>query len=125
MRWLALLGVLAGGCGVLDFDLTQPVPKQQVMGNPVAAAAGELISSSGLFPNPFTFDVGRQPNEHVAFGFGTHFCLGNSLARLELVCMFEHLLRRLPGIELVDDILAGDDVVRRGGFLDFGFGRKN
>jgi cytochrome P450 family 142 subfamily A polypeptide 1 len=56
-----------------------------------------------VFTDPFRFDVERRPNEHVAFGFGTHFCLGNSLARLELVCVFEHLLRRLPDIELVDD----------------------
>jgi cytochrome P450 family 142 subfamily A polypeptide 1 len=55
-----------------------------------------------VFPDPFRFDVERHPNEHVAFGFGTHYCLGNSLARLELVCMFEHLLARLPDIELVD-----------------------
>jgi len=55
-----------------------------------------------VFGDPFLFDVERKPNEHVAFGFGTHFCLGNSLARLELVCMFEHLLSRLPDIELVD-----------------------
>ena len=45
-----------------------------------------------VFDDPFRFDVERQPNEHVAFGFGTHFCLGNSLARLELVCMMEHVL---------------------------------
>jgi len=55
-----------------------------------------------VFPDAFRFDVQRRPNDHVAFGFGAHFCLGNSLARLELVCMFEHLLRRLPDIELVD-----------------------
>ena len=55
-----------------------------------------------VFPDPFRFDVERRPNEHVAFGFGTHFCLGNSLARLELVCMFEHVLKRLPDIEIVD-----------------------
>jgi cytochrome P450 family 142 subfamily A polypeptide 1 len=54
-----------------------------------------------VFPEPFRFDVTRQPNEHVAFGFGTHFCLGNSLARLELVCMFEHLLERMGDMELV------------------------
>jgi cytochrome P450 family 142 subfamily A polypeptide 1 len=56
-----------------------------------------------VFDDPFSFDVERHPNEHVAFGFGTHFCLGNSLARLELLCMFEHVLRRLPDLELVDD----------------------
>ena len=54
------------------------------------------------FPDPFTFDIRRTPNEHVAFGFGTHFCLGNSLARLELRVLFEQLLERLPGIRLVD-----------------------
>ena len=56
-----------------------------------------------VFPDPFRFDVERRPNDHVAFGFGTHYCLGNSLARLELVCMFEHLLARLPDIELTDE----------------------
>jgi cytochrome P450 family 142 subfamily A polypeptide 1 len=55
-----------------------------------------------VFDDPFRFDVERRPNEHVAFGFGTHFCLGNSLARLELVCMFEHVLERLPDIELAE-----------------------
>jgi len=55
-----------------------------------------------VFDNPFTFDIERRPNEHVAFGFGTHFCLGNSLARLELRVMFEQLLERLPDLELVD-----------------------
>jgi cytochrome P450 family 142 subfamily A polypeptide 1 len=55
------------------------------------------------FSEPDRFDVERSPNEHVAFGgFGTHFCLGASLARLELRIVFEELLRRLPDIELAD-----------------------
>jgi cytochrome P450 family 142 subfamily A polypeptide 1 len=54
-----------------------------------------------VFEDPFRFDVERTPNDHVAFGFGTHFCLGNSLARLELKVMFEELLVRLPDLELV------------------------
>lgn len=54
-----------------------------------------------VFDDPFRFDIGRTPNEHVAFGFGTHFCLGNSLARLELRVMFEQLLARAPQMELV------------------------
>ena len=53
------------------------------------------------FALPDVFDVLRTPNDHVAFGgFGTHFCLGASLARLELRVLFEHVLRRLPDIEL-------------------------
>jgi cholest-4-en-3-one 26-monooxygenase len=53
------------------------------------------------FPEPDRFDALREPNRHVAFGgFGTHHCLGASLARLELRVLFEELLRRFPEIEL-------------------------
>ena len=49
-----------------------------------------------VFADPEQFDVTREHNHHVAFGFGTHFCLGASLARLEIRVMFEELLRRMP-----------------------------
>src|SRR5438309_1299922 len=55
-----------------------------------------------VFTDPDRFDVTRSHNRHVAFGFGTHFCLGASLARLEIRVMFEELLRRIPDWELVD-----------------------
>jgi len=53
------------------------------------------------FPDPERFDVGRTPNEHVAFGArGPHFCLGANLARFEITCMFEELVRTiLPEME--------------------------
>lgn len=54
------------------------------------------------FDDPFTFDIRREPNHHIAFGFGHHFCLGNALARLELSVFFDRLLDRLPDIELGD-----------------------
>jgi cytochrome P450 len=53
-----------------------------------------------VFPEPDRFDIERDPNEHLAFGHGEHFCLGTSLARLELRVMFEELLRRLPDLTL-------------------------
>ena len=56
-----------------------------------------------VFEDPETFDIRRQPNDHLAFGFGSHFCLGQRLARLELVSMFDRLLARLPDLALVDD----------------------
>ncbi len=56
------------------------------------------------FPDPDVFDVERDPNHHVAFGgYGTHHCLGASLARMELRIMFEELLRRLPDMTLASD----------------------
>jgi cytochrome P450 family 142 subfamily A polypeptide 1 len=54
------------------------------------------------FEDPFRFDIARSPNDHVAFGFGPHFCLGSSLARIELRVMFEQLLERLPDLHLID-----------------------
>ena len=58
-----------------------------------------------VFDDPHRFDVGRTPNEHVAFGGGgPHFCLGANLARLEIRVMFEELLDRLPDIELAGPV---------------------
>jgi cholest-4-en-3-one 26-monooxygenase len=54
------------------------------------------------FTEPDVLDVARENNRHVAFGFGTHFCLGAHLARLEIRVMFEELLERMPDWELVD-----------------------
>ena len=56
-----------------------------------------------VFEDPQRFDIGRRPNPYIAFGFGTHFCLGASLARLECRVMFGELLRRLPDIRLGPD----------------------
>ena len=55
------------------------------------------------FDEPDRFDIARSPNEHLAFGFGAHFCLGASLARLELHAIFERLLARLPDLALATD----------------------
>ncbi len=55
------------------------------------------------FDDPFTFDIHRDPNPHVAFGHGTHFCLGANLARLEITVMYEQLLSRIGAIELAVD----------------------
>ena len=54
-----------------------------------------------VFDDPFRFDVGRDPNKHVAFGYGVHFCLGAALARMEMNSLFTELIPRLGSIELV------------------------
>ena len=53
-----------------------------------------------VFDDPDTYDVGRAHNNHIAFGFGTHFCLGSSLARLEIKLFFEEFLRRVQSFEI-------------------------
>lgn len=55
------------------------------------------------FDRPEDFDVTRNPNHHISFGFGTHFCLGASLARLEIRICFEELLDRVSSFHLVPD----------------------
>lgn len=74
----------------------------------VSIAEGESVLLSypsgnrdeDTFANPFTFDVGRDPNKHLAFGFGVHFCLGAALARMEVNSFFSALLPRLESIEI-------------------------
>jgi cholest-4-en-3-one 26-monooxygenase len=58
-----------------------------------------------VFPDPFRFDIKRSPNEHVAFGGGgPHFCLGASLARMEMNIMFEELVKRVSSIEQIGEV---------------------
>jgi cytochrome P450 family 142 subfamily A polypeptide 1 len=53
------------------------------------------------FVDPERLDVTREPNDHLAFGFGTHFCLGAALARMEIRVFFEELLRRVRSLQMV------------------------
>jgi cholest-4-en-3-one 26-monooxygenase len=58
-----------------------------------------------IFEDPDRFDIGRDPNPHIAFGGGgPHFCLGANLARIEIRVMFEHLLDRLPDLHQAGDV---------------------
>ena len=66
-----------------------------------------------VFADPFRFDMRRRPNEHVAFGFGAHFCLGNSLARLELTTMVDRLAERLPDLRLDESVTGEADLKPR------------
>jgi cytochrome P450 len=56
-----------------------------------------------VFNEPFRFDVGRDPNKHLAFGYGVHFCLGAALARMEMNSLFAELVPRLESIELAGE----------------------
>jgi hypothetical protein len=80
-----------------------------VRGVPIAAGESVLLSyvsanrDEDAFDDPFRFDVARDPNKHLAFGYGVHFCLGAALARMEVNSFFTELLARLKSIELAGD----------------------
>ncbi|WP_102417715.1 cytochrome P450 [Mycobacterium sp. 4858] len=80
-----------------------------VRGVPIAAGDSLLLSyvsanrDEEVFTEPFRFDVGREPNKHLAFGYGVHFCMGAALARMEVNSFFTELLPRLKSIELTGE----------------------
>jgi cytochrome P450 len=78
----------------------------EIRGVRISAGESVLLSyvsgnrDEDVFADPFRFDVGREPNKHIAFGYGVHFCLGAALARLEINSFFSELLSRLTSVEL-------------------------
>lgn len=78
----------------------------EIRGVQVAKGESVLLSyvsgnrDEEVFVDPFRFDVGRDPNKHIAFGYGVHFCLGAALARMEINSFFSELLPRLRSVEL-------------------------
>ncbi len=81
----------------------------EVRGVPIKEGESVLLSyvsanrDEEIFDQPATFDVGRDPNKHLSFGYGVHFCLGAALARMEINSFFTELLPRLESIELAGE----------------------
>ena len=63
----------------------------------------ERLRYTDVFDDPDSLDLQRDPNPHLAFGIGPHFCLGANLARMEVKVVFEELLARLPDIRIDDN----------------------
>ena len=81
----------------------------EVRGIPIAEGESVLLSyvsanrDEEVFEDPFRFDVGRDPNRHLSFGYGVHFCLGAALARMEMNSFFTELIPRISSIELAGE----------------------
>ena len=70
-------------------------------GQKIAALMGSANRDGAVFADADAFDVSRDPNPHVGFGMGLHFCLGAPLARMELGITLSRLLERFPGLHVV------------------------
>jgi cytochrome P450 len=83
-------------------------------GQKIAALLGSANRDPGVFPDADAFDVGRDPNPHIAFGAGIHFCLGAPLARLEMQQSVPMLAERFPQVTAADGAVQRDTFVLRG-----------
>jgi cytochrome P450 len=86
-------------------------PGQDVISDLIAALLSGIVANrdATAFPEPDRFDINRAPNAHLSFGYGPRFCIGASLARLELHAVFTALPRRLPALELavpLEDLIS-------------------
>jgi cytochrome P450 family 142 subfamily A polypeptide 1 len=81
----------------------------EIAGTPVRAGDRVMLAypsanrDEAVFDDPYAFDIARHPNPQIAFGFGPHFCLGASLARLELRTLFSHLARRVTNLRVLTE----------------------
>jgi cholest-4-en-3-one 26-monooxygenase len=110
--------ILRWASPVYHFRRTATVDTE-VHGQPIATGDKVVIwhisanRDESVFKDPFTFDITRSPNEHVAFGGGgPHFCLGANLARAELKIIFQELLERVPEMRL-----TGEPQILRSNFI--------
>ncbi len=92
----------------------QQIPK----GSVVSLGLGPANHDPAIFESPDRFVIDRDPNEHLGFGPGVHFCLGAILARMELSICFSTLLRRMPALQLDPEKMA---VPRRTSLVFKGF----
>ena len=83
-------------------------------GQKIAALLGSANRDPEAFPEPDTLDVSRDPNPHIAFGAGIHFCLGAPLARLEMQQSLPMLAERFPQLVVADGATPRDTFVLRG-----------
>ena len=83
-------------------------------GRKIAALLGAAARDPKVFTDPDTFDITRDPNPHLGFGMGIHYCLGAPLARIEVQAALSSLARKLPGATLAAEPRRRTEFVIRG-----------
>lgn len=77
----------------------------------IARGGGPRHCDEAHFDDPETLDVTRTPNDHISFGFGTHFCLGASTVRVEIKLFFEELLARVDHLQLTGEVVEQPNAI--------------
>jgi hypothetical protein len=83
-------------------------------GQKIAALLGSANRDESVFRDADSLDLKRDPNPHIGFGAGIHFCIGAPLARMEMTTALPMLMRRFPAIELVSEPMRRPTFVLRG-----------
>jgi cholest-4-en-3-one 26-monooxygenase len=83
-------------------------------GQEVAMFYASANRDEAVFADPFSFRIDRQPNRHLTFGVGEHFCVGAHVARVELQTVFRHLLSRLESFEITGPVARLSSAVNGG-----------
>lgn len=100
LRFLTVLHTGRGRVALEDIEVAGTVIRA---GDGVILAGSEANRDETAFPDPDQLDLTRDARRHLAFGFGAHQCLGQSLARVQLQVVYSTLLRRLPNLRLAVD----------------------
>jgi len=87
---------------------------QVAQGQKIAALLGSANRDESVFDRPDEMDITRDPNPHIGFGAGIHFCIGAPLARMEMQTALPLLMKRFPRIELASEPVSRGTFVLRG-----------
>jgi cytochrome P450 len=108
LRYLSIVHLTTCRVALDDIEIGGETIKA---GEGIVALVSSANRDASQFENPDVLDITRDARVHVAFGFGVHQCLGQTLARLELRITLDSILRRIPSLELAQSI---DDLQFKG-----------
>jgi cytochrome P450 family 142 subfamily A polypeptide 1 len=98
LRWVTPLNNMFRRAASDDVIRDQPVRR----GDRIILIYPSANRDEEVFSDPFTFDITRDPNPHVAFGFGTHLCVGANLARVTLAEVFAALSQKITALRIIE-----------------------
>ena len=99
LRWVTPLNNMFRRAAADDAIGGQPIRR----GDRIIMLYPSANRDEAVFADPFTFDIRRNPNPQIAFGFGTHLCVGTHVARTTLTTVFAELSRRITDLRVVTE----------------------